>query len=149
MPKDRLQLLRDLHAQLSGMQLRLYFRIGLTGKEPVEPEQAPGWHITHEWLGYAEYLNLVAQSRCLLDLYQAVQTGFSLRVMEHIFFSKKLLTNNRVIHNAEFYHPNNIFVLGRDDLREFKQWLALPFRPIDENIRQYYSFEEWIGRFEV
>ena len=147
-PKDRLPLLRDLHAQMRAMDLNLHFRIGLTGLEDVRPEQSDGWLITPEWLGYPDYLALALQSRCLLDLYQTIQTGFSLRVMEHIFFGRKLITNNRVISQAAFYHPNNIFVLGQDDMSELKRWLHLPFTPISDDIRNYYSFEAWIGRFE-
>jgi len=146
-PKDRLPLLRELHAQMHRLGLRLHFRVGLTGLEDVQPEQSDGWLMTHEWLCYTDYLALVLQSRCLLDLYQAIQTGFSLRVMEHIFFGRKLITNNRALRRAEFYHPNNIFILGEDDMQEFKDWLGLPFAPIDDETRDYYSFHAWIERF--
>jgi len=146
-PKDRLPQLRDLHAQFSAMGLRVYFRIGLTYYDQLEPEQAQGWTVTREWMAYSDYLRLALQSRCLLDLYQSIQTGFSLRVMEHLFFGLKLLTNNRVIRQAEFYHPNNIFVLGEDDLNGLKDWLDLPFIPIAEEIREYYTVEKWAERF--
>jgi len=148
-PKDRLPLLRSLHARMSELNLRVFFRIGLTGlEEDVQPERGKGWLLTPEWLGYADYLRLAMQSRCLLDLYQKIQTGFSLRVMEHIFFGRKLITNNRTMCLAKFYHPNNIFILGEDDMRGLRAWLDLPFVPIGDEIRQYYSFDEWIGRFE-
>ena len=147
-PKDRLPLLRELHARMRKMGLRLHFRVGLTGLEGAQPEQGEGWLLTHEWLDYTDYLALVLQSRCLLDLYQAIQTGFSLRVMEHIFFGRKLITNNPALRQAEFYHPNNIFILGEDDMRGLKRWLNLPFVPLSDDIRNYYSFEAWIGRFE-
>ena len=146
-PKDRLPLLRALHGQWSKMGLRLQFRVGLTGLEDVQPEQGDGWLVTHEWLDYADYLALALQSRCLLDLYQAIQTGFSLRVMEHIFFARKLITNNGTLRHAAFYHPDNIFILGEDDMRGIGRWLDLPFVPIGDDIRQYYSFEAWIDRF--
>jgi len=143
-PKDRLHLLRELHKELSAFGLRLHFRIA-TLDQKIFPEQKPGWLLTHEWLSYPNYLSLVAQSRCLLDLYQSIQTGYSLRVMEHIYFGKKLLTNNRTIKQAAFYHSNNIFVLGEDE--NFVDWLGLPFVPIHDTIKEYYSLASWIGRF--
>jgi len=147
-PKDRLPVLRELHAQLANMGLRVFFRIGITDDKHNNPEQAPGWHITREWLDYSDYLCMVRQSRCLLDLYQSIQTGFSLRVMEHIYFGKKLITNNRVIKQAEFYHPNNIFILDEDDMQRLTDWLELPFVPAGDEIKDYYKFENWAGRFQ-
>jgi len=146
-PKDRLPLLRSLHALLRGMGLRAFFRVGLTWLDRGEPEAAPGWLVTRAWMQYSDYLQLALRSRCLLDLYQAIQTGFSLRVMEHIFFGVKLLTNNRTLRKADFYHPNNIFFLGEDDMAGFHDWLELPFVPIDETIKEYYMFDRWAERF--
>jgi len=146
-PKDRLPLLRRLHGQFTAMGLRVKFQVGLTGSEDVSPEEAGGWRVTREWVGYPAYLQWVRQSRAILDVYQAIQTGFSLRVMEHIFFWKKLITDNAVIKQADFYHPNNIFLLQEDDISALKHWLDLPFAPIDENVKAYYRFENWVERF--
>jgi len=148
-PKDRLSLLRRLHRQVRAMGLRGCFRIALTGREPENllPEKKDGWEITSDWLRYSDYLCRVGQSRAILDIYQAIQTGYSLRVMEHIFFGKKLVTNNAVIKSSDFYHPNNIFLLQEDDIAALKDWLELPFVPIQEEIKDYYRFENWVGRF--
>jgi len=146
-PKDRLPLLRALHGQCRDLGLRACFRIGLTGLERAEPEEAEGWRITREWMSYPAYLHWVQQSRAILDIYQAIQTGFSLRVMEHLFFGKKLITDNPVINRAEFYHPNNIFLLQEADINTLPAWLDLPFEPIREEIKDYYRFENWVERF--
>jgi len=148
-PKDRLGLLRRLQRQTRAMGLRTCFRIGLTGREPADvvPEKAEGWEITREWMSYPNYLRRVVQSRAILDIYQAIQTGFSLRVMEHIFFGKKLVTNNAIIRWSEFYHPNNIFLLHKDGIAGLKDWLDLPFVPIAEEIKEYYRFDNWVERF--
>jgi len=145
-PKDRMPLLRALHRDLSAMGLRVKFQIALTEGE-CPPEEAPGWKVTWEWTAYPDYLRWVMQSRCLLDIYQSIQTGFSLRVMEHIFFGKKLITNNGALARAEFYHPHNIFLLGRDAMANLAAWLDLPFAPIEESIKAYYHVESWVKRF--
>ncbi|MCL2494237.1 MAG: hypothetical protein FWE98_01100 [Oscillospiraceae bacterium] len=148
-PKDRLPLLRALHGKVQSTGLRACFRIGLTGREPedVLPEKKDGWEITRAWMRYPDYLRLAMRSRAILDIYQTIQTGYSLRVMEHIFFGKKLVTNNAVIRFSEFYHPNNIFLLQQDDLDSLKDWLDLPFVPIKDEIKEYYRFENWVERF--
>ena len=146
-PKDRLPLLRQLHGQFTQLGLCACFQIGLTGLEDIAPEQTGSWRVTREWVPYALYLRWVRQSRAILDIYQAIQTGYSLRVMEHIFFGKKLITDNRVIKDADFYHPNNIFLLHEDDINTLKSWLDLPFRPVEDEIKAYYKFENWVKRF--
>ncbi|MCL2300643.1 MAG: hypothetical protein FWC27_10925 [Firmicutes bacterium] len=146
-PKDRLPLLRRLHRQMTALGLRTKFQVGLLGEEGILPEAGKGWRITREWVDYPEYLCWVMQSRAVLDIYQAIQTGFSLRVMEHIFFSKKLITNNAVIKRADFYHPENIFLLQEDDIGGLQAFLDLPFVPIQEEIKDYYRFEHWVERF--
>ncbi|MCL2530934.1 MAG: hypothetical protein FWE40_02095 [Oscillospiraceae bacterium] len=146
-PKDRLPQLRSLHGQLQAMGLRTQFRVALTQHDRVQPEEKPGWQLTRDWLSYPDYLKLVRQSRCLLDLYQVGQTGFSLRVMEHVFFGCKLITNNAAIKLADFYHPHNIFLLGEDDMAALPEWLELPFVHIDDEIKRYYHIEEWAKRF--
>jgi len=146
-PKDRLHLLRRLYARTTALGLRVKFQVGLTGSEGINPEEAVGWRVTRDWVGYRAYLGWVQQSRAILDIYQSIQTGFSLRVMEHIFFGKKLITDNAVIKQADFYHPNNIFLLREDDINGLKGWLGLPFVPIKKEIKDYYRFENWVERF--
>ena len=146
-PKDRLPLLRKLHGQFTALGLRLKFQIGLTGLDDVPLEDSEGWRVTRDWVRYPEYLRWVCRARAILDIYQAIQTGFSLRVMEHIFFGKKLITDNTVIRDADFYHPDNIFLLQEDDMDTLPAWLDRPFVPVREEIKAYYKFENWVERF--
>ena len=146
-PKDRLPLLRSLHSQCTSLGLRVKFQIGLTYLDNLPPEEGEGWRVTREWVGYPDYLGWLCRSRAVLDVYQAIQTGFSLRVMEHIFFGKKLVTDNTVIKYAEFYHPDNIFLLQEEDINTLPAWLDRPFAPVKDEIKEYYKFENWVKRF--
>jgi len=146
-PKDRLPLLRRLYARFTALGLRVRFQVGTYGDAGLAPEEAPGWRVTGAWVDYPDYLRWVQKTRAILDIYQAIQTGFSLRVMEHIFFGKKLIANNAALARVEFYHPNNIFLLGKDDMDALPGWLELPFVPIAESVKAYYKFENWVERF--
>ncbi|MDR1734734.1 MAG: hypothetical protein LBR73_07650 [Oscillospiraceae bacterium] len=98
---------------------------------------------------YFEYLKtMVAPSRSIFDCYRTGQTGFSLRIMEHMFFSKKLITTNPLVRTAEFYNPANIFLYGEDDISTLKAWLEIPFEPVPEEIKEYYTVERWLERFD-
>jgi hypothetical protein len=151
-PKDRLPLLRELHKSFRSAGLRAYFRIGLTPSDNLPQEQAEGWLVTREWMAYRDYLRQLNQSRALLDLYQEIQTGFSLRAMESLFFGKKLITNNRALRGEygdapSIYHPDNIFFLDEDNIAHLPAWLERPYVPLPEAVRDYYRFERWLERF--
>lgn len=95
-------------------------------------------------------LNLenIANSRALLDLVQEGQTGLTVRVMESIYWKKKLVTNNKNIVNEFFYNPKNIFVLGIDDLTQLPAFLhgEIDFKEY-ETWQEYYDFDNWLNRF--
>lgn len=150
--KDRLPLLQEVCdvCQAAGLSSKFYIRkwnYGVYSTEGIALEQRPGWEVTEDAVSYQQYLDWLTQSRAVLDIYQTGQTGFSLRVMEHMFFEKKLITNNRVIKNAPFYHRENIFCWGEDNPACLREWLELPFVPIDEKIKNDYHYENWVKRF--
>ncbi len=100
-----------------------------------------------DFIPYEEYLQLLAKTKIILDIVEERQSGLTLRCMESLFFSKKLITNNRDIENYDFYNPNNIFILGKDNIDNIKQFIDTPYEPVDEEIVKYYDFEQWLKRF--
>lgn len=146
--KNRLQKIRSIHEACRRQGLRSKVHVRRTPGTQEPNERLEDWEISSQSLPYAGvYIQLVRRSRAILDLCQAGQTGYSLRVMEHIFFDKKLVTDNPVIKRSGFYHPDNIFLIEEDDIEELKPWLDLPFAPIAQDIKEYYTFERWIERF--
>lgn len=107
--------------------------------------------LTKQPLSYADYLKEIKDCDILLDINQDGQQGLTMRVMEAIYYSKKLITNNPDIRRYEFYQDANIFVLpadkrmpSRDALTEF---LHKPFVPYPKEIINAYSFEHWKSVF--
>lgn len=100
-------------------------------------------------ISYDKYLEMVGESKAILDIIMDDVTGLTLRCMESLFFSKKLITNNRDIENYDFYKSNNIFILGKDDIDNIKQFVDSPYEQIDKEIIEYYEFEQWLKRFNL
>lgn len=98
-------------------------------------------------LSYDQVLDVVRKSVALLDFVQEGQTGLTLRIMEAMFFSKKIITNNHSIVNYDFYCSQNIFILGIDDLKDLKYFLESDYRTIAENIVQQYTIPQWLKNF--
>jgi len=96
---------------------------------------------------YQENLREVERSRCLVDIAKAGQSGWTLRALEAAVYRKKLLTNNTDIAWSDLYHPNNVFILGRDDLAEIDDFMQKPLVPISEKILAKYDINEWLREF--
>lgn len=102
--------------------------------------------LLHKEISYDEILNETKKSKCLLEILQEGQSGWTLRTMETLFLDKKLITNNKNIKNFDFYNPSNIFILD-NNYEEIKHFLNIPYMNVSEKIKQRYSFESWIENF--
>ncbi len=108
--------------------------------------------LTDERLSYSKYLDQVADCNVLLDVNQEGQSALTMRVMEAIYFSKKLITSNRFIPDYDFYDPRNILVLPEEGLpaaEEIRNFLNKPFHPYPDSILKNYSFEHWAAQFRT
>ena len=99
------------------------------------------------YIKYNDYIEKVLKSKCIFDYSYTDYNGLSLRPLEALFYRKKLITNNKDIINYDFYRPNNIFVLGIDNIEKIKEFINSPYEEIDEEIIKYYEFESWLKRF--
>lgn len=104
-----------------------------------------------EPVSYEQYIGLVKDCGILLDMVQSGQKALTMRVMEALFLSKKLITNNADIVKYEFYHPDNIFVLPQtweEGLEEqIKEFADKPFVPYSKELLESYTFEHWLSVF--
>jgi len=107
--------------------------------------------LTDRVLSYPEYCGRIRQCGILLDICQPGQRALTMRVVESVYYSKKLITNNADIINYDFYHPNNIMLLPDDvgQLTEesIRRFLKLPFVPYPESILDAYDMSHWAKQF--
>ncbi|MFT4047459.1 MAG: hypothetical protein QM661_12285 [Solimonas sp.] len=82
-------------------------------------------------LPYADYLGLMRRARCVIDINQAGQAGWTLRPIEAGFYGKKLITNNPDVAAAPFYRPQNIMIIDRAPSPErIAAFMRLPAEPL-------------------
>lgn len=92
---------------------------------------------------FADNLLASRKAKVLLDFVISEHNGLSLRVFEALGHDKKLITTNKDIKKYDFYHPNNIFIL-EDNFDEIPMFLEKPYQVLDQEIKQKYSFGNWI-----
>ena len=86
-------------------------------------------------------------SKAVLDIVQDGQVGLTIRTMETICYRKKLITNNTDVINYDFYNPDNIFVIGKDDINDLNEFINRPFIDIPDEILIRYNFCDWVKSF--
>lgn len=85
-----------------------------------------------------------AESRCILDVEHEKQNGLTMRTIEMIGSNKKLITTNTTIQTYDFYDPNNICIIDRDDPCVPEEFRTSPYRPIPDEILQRYSLRAFV-----
>lgn len=144
--KDRKEKMKDLYDVFNSAGLKARFVIV---KRAGDIEDMPFEYRNTE-VGYYEYLDMINRSKSILDITQRGQDGLSLRIMEAIYFNKKIITTNKYIAETTFYDPNNILIirLGETTREEIMDFFEKPFHNYSKSVRDYYSFESWVERFK-
>lgn len=138
--KHRYEKLILLKNKIDAMGLRTDFRII---KDSTSNSQKKEYSNP---IPYSEVINKIQKSNCILEILQTNQSGMSLRVMEALFFNKKLITNNIRLLDNHKYDTSNTYFLGysKEDLGTFIK--KRPLKMSDE-LLVYYDFKTWLNRF--
>jgi len=83
------------------------------------------------------------QSKCILDINVDVNTGISNRVIRAIAMGKKVITTNTHIINEDFYDPDNIYILDKDNPVIDMDFVNKPFKKVDI---YYLRVDKWISK---
>jgi len=108
-------------------------------------------HIVHEGgelIPYSEVRKSLRRSLAVLEINKENQVGFTLRVMESLFYGIKLITNNRSIRDSEVYNENNIFIIGEDDDKKLVDFIHSPYDHQTDALRDRYSLQQWFNNFD-
>lgn len=95
---------------------------------------------------YEEVQKRISRAKAILEILQSGQDGCTLRALEALFFEKKLITDNSKIKEEAFYTPENIFILGEDDIQNLKEFIDAPYRPMP-GMKARYTMDAWFANF--
>jgi len=97
-----------------------------------------------ERITFLENLKNVKEADVLLDFVDPVHDGLSIRFFEGLYYKKKVITDNKMVKQYDFYHPNNIFVLENNNYNHIEDFLKVPYHEMSEEIVKKYGFSHWI-----
>lgn len=142
--KGRIEKLNEIcnFLQKEGMNIYTYVQ-----RDKIEK----GWirEKNKKELEYEEIVRLIMQSKCIIDIPKEEQNGITWRVLEALFYSKKLITTDTNVRNYDFYNRNNIFIWGEDDVEGIVDFVNSEYKIVDDEIKKKYLFEEWVKRFDI
>ena len=84
-------------------------------------------------------VKLLEKSKAILDINYTNQRSLSTRAFEAMAARVKYITTNPDVQTYDFYNPNNILVIDKDNANIPKQFLDTPFQPIPNEIMYKYS----------
>lgn len=91
-----------------------------------------------------ELAELVARSRCVVDIERPVQCGYTMRTIEILRTGRKLISTNAELANADFYTPANIAIIDRRRPILPKVFFESPGHPVPPEILDRYSLDSWL-----
>ncbi len=92
----------------------------------------------------SELLRLISCSKVIVDIQHPMQTGLTMRTIEALGACRKLITTNKHIVEYDFYNPNNIQVVDRDNPQISESFLQGDYQALDEDIYNRYSIRYWV-----
>lgn len=90
-----------------------------------------------------ENYELTKKSKSILDVQYSGQTGLTMRTIETLGSSKKLITTNQSIKYYDFYDPTNIQIINQNEIIIDIPLLKSDYKQIPKEIFDKYSIDSW------
>lgn len=97
-----------------------------------------------ESLTKQDIIKLYANSHIIVDIQHPRQTGLTMRCLETLGASRKLITTNSHIKEYDFYNSNNILIIDRNNPEIPSDFMESPYQSVDQEIYTKYSLENWL-----
>lgn len=100
-------------------------------------------------LPFKKVQDVFLRSRVIVDMEHPHQTGLTMRTFEALGARKKLVTTNASIKNYDFYDPDNIHVIDRENPNIPMSFLKSEFKSLGVGIYYKYSLSGWMDKILV
>ena len=137
--KGRLKTLESIFLELKQNDLNPFFYV----VKDTQKDFSSIIDLQNNNLQYDKVLDLIYESKAILEVNKEFQDGLTLRALESLFFEKKLITNNKDLINYDFYCAENI-VIFKDNVGINSNFIDNKFIPINDDIKQTYTFDHWL-----
>jgi len=143
---DRFSRLLEIEAELGRIGVRshiyLYTGIGTYLRYMMRGKRGM-LHIRK--LSFEKMANIIAASKCVLDLPHAEQNGLTMRTIEAIGMRRKLVTTNMDIVNYDFFDRQIILPMRQLNAAAIAAFVKSSSPPVPYNVLRGYSMNSWLA----
>jgi hypothetical protein len=100
--------------------------------------------VSFKSLGKDEIINIVKESKSIIDIEHPLQNGLTMRTIEMLGAKKKLITTNQHVKEYDFYDSRNICIIDRNNPVIRDGFLTQEYNEVDQNIYEQYSLRNWV-----
>lgn len=105
-------------------------------------------HGPSEYIPYLNYMEMALESRCIVEIVHTGDSACTLRPLESMALHRKLVTNNPSVRKYSFYRPQNIFIIGEDDMLSMPEFLHSPYETLPLDVVDSYDVNSWVDLFQ-
>lgn len=131
--KKRSKEIRNIKGTLDDLALNTWFyvrnMVDLSGNKCIDDS----------FVDYDYYLGIAKKSKCIVDIVSDSNEGLTMRPIEALFLKKKLITNYQGIVEEDFYKSENIFIYGKDNIKDLREFISSGFVDVDDDIVRKYD----------
>ncbi len=91
-----------------------------------------------------EVLEIIRDSRVVLDIQHPNQDGLTMRTLEMLGAARKLVTTNKSVVEYDFYRPSNIYVIDRENPTISEDFMLQEYIALPDDIYYKYSIDGWL-----
>ena len=96
---------------------------------------------------YSEVKKELLKTKAILEINKKNQIGFTLRVLESLFYELKLITDNKYIKQCPIYNKDNVFILDEDDYDDLYNFINEPYNHDVDKYKNDYELDKWFNNF--
>ena len=129
----------DLYPYLQSRQVYWLYR--MTRKEFLNttPED-----FIYEKLTFDDSVKEMAKSRVIVDIEHPDQSGLTTRTLITVAMGKKLITTNEDTVNYDFYDPDMIWIIDRNNVEIPEEFMNKPNKKPSAEFYEKYSLRRWV-----
>ena len=151
---DRYWFLKNIERQISALNGQVYFwqyfpSVLLYLKMKLRSRrfcrEAKYRDFRFESLKKERLLELIAESKAVIDSNHPSQSGLTMRTLETLGAKRKLITTNVYVKEYDFYRESNILIVDRETPHIPEDFLISPYEDIPDDVYHKYSLDGWLS----
>ncbi|MFD2892889.1 hypothetical protein ACFS5J_12785 [Flavobacterium chuncheonense] len=138
---ERLETYNTIAQKLSDLQISFKF---LFFDKKLNANLHPEAIFTTEKLSQDDIMKEISDSDIILDIVRENQIGLSFRIFDALALGKKIITTNKDIKNYDFYIPQNILIIDKNNIVIDTHFFKTEYQQIPDTIYEKYTLRNWI-----